>query len=366
MYAKGCLCVLAVAVSTVASRAEEVAFHTVIGDQVLGVSGDGTTAYGGSVPFQWSPPGNPEYLGNEIPVGFAMASSTDASVLVGDVWHPDLIFEAFRWTEPGGFQMLGTLPGYARSRAFDISGDGSIVVGEVSNRRAGGEAFYWTQSTGLVGLGFLPDAAGPGEYPYSYAEGISRDGSVIVGGSSVADGLTMAVRWENGQIMPLGDLAGGEVNSLASGASEDGSVIVGTGSGENGSSEAFRWTQAEGMVSLWPMVDAWDVSADGSVVVGHGVLSDFKDEPLIWDPVNGVRSLYLILEDHVVEARGWTFSNTRSISDDGRTIVGMAAPPVMGSGHLFMATIPEPSSMLLASMGAISALLFTRKHRRLD
>jgi hypothetical protein len=70
----------------------------------------------------------------------------------------------------------------------------------------------------------------------------------------------------------LGDLPGGIFHSLADGVSANGSVVVGRGNSANGF-EASRWTQATGMVGVGnsPIMHyAWGVSADGSVVVGQG------------------------------------------------------------------------------------------------
>jgi len=47
----------------------------------------------------------------------------------------------------------------------------------------------------------------------------------------------------------LGDLPGGSFSSYADGVSANGSVVVGYGNSANGN-EAFRWTQGTGMVGL--------------------------------------------------------------------------------------------------------------------
>ena len=93
----------------------------------------------------------------------------------------------------GSFQGLGSLPGgYFWSHAYGVSADGSVVVG--MSRSASGyydEAFRWTDlnGNGLVdpnekldyhpefGLGDLPG----GGFFWSGAEGVSDDGSVVVG-----------------------------------------------------------------------------------------------------------------------------------------------------------------------------------------
>lgn len=47
----------------------------------------------------------------------------------------------------------------------------------------------------------------------------------------------------------LGDLHGGEFSSIANGISPDGSVVVGSSRSVNGI-EAFRWSEQQGMVGL--------------------------------------------------------------------------------------------------------------------
>ena len=75
------------------------------------------------------------------------------------------------------FQGLGDLPGGTfESAALRVSADGSVVVGN-GTTTSGKQAFCWTQSEGMAGLGNLPD----GSFKQSWAEGVSADGSAIVG-----------------------------------------------------------------------------------------------------------------------------------------------------------------------------------------
>ena len=85
-------------------------------------------------------------------------------------------------------------------------------------------------------------------------------------------------------LMPLGDLPGGDFRSRAHGVSADGSVVVGWGSSASGQT-AFVWTQGDGIQSLhdvlmingatglggWQLQSAHGISADGQWVVGHGI-----------------------------------------------------------------------------------------------
>ena len=82
----------------------------------------------------------------------------------------------------------------------------------------------------------------------------------------------------------LGDLPGGGFSSGANGVSADGSVVVGQGSSASGF-EAFIWDATNGMRSLktvlidlglgpalagWTLTSAWAISPDGLSIVGYG------------------------------------------------------------------------------------------------
>jgi probable HAF family extracellular repeat protein len=112
------------------------------------------------------------------------------------------------------------------------------------------------------GLGFLPGG------PFSRAQGVNADGTVVVGFGDAATGIVNeAFRWtQAGGMVGLGFLPGGNLSS-AFGVNADGTVVVGIGN------EAFRWTQAGGMAGLGFLPggsgsEARAVNADGTVVVG--------------------------------------------------------------------------------------------------
>ena len=73
----------------------------------------------------------------------------------------------------------------------------------------------------------------------------------------------------------LGDLPGGKFHSFADGLSDDGSVVVGYSeySADGIDREAFLWTEDTGMVGLgrldFRFSKATDASADGSVIAGY-------------------------------------------------------------------------------------------------
>jgi probable HAF family extracellular repeat protein len=311
------------------SRLEAASFKALGGGKAQAISADGSTVVGesGYDAWRWTQSGGRQNLGF-LPGGDwsdASGVSADGSVVVGT---SDSTLgtqgEAFRWTEAGGMVGLGDMTGGAFvSQGLGVSDDGSIVVG-MGWSSSGYEAFRWTEAGGMVGLGDLS-----GGSFYSWAHGISADGSTIVGESESTLG-TEAFRWtQSSSMVGLGLMAGGEHGSSAYDASADGSVIVGFGH-FGGHFEAFRWTESGGMQSLGEGV-AYAVSADGSVEAGY------DNGAFIWDQYNGKRDIKEVLEnDYGLDLTGWTLTMATGISADGSTIVGY------GNNGAWIATITKP------------------------
>jgi probable HAF family extracellular repeat protein len=170
-------------------------------------------------------------------------------------------------------QDLGT-PSSDWVEAFGVSADGSVVVGRAANAAGQYRAFRWTEAGGMQDLGTLPGGC------CSSAYGVSADGSVVVGWARNAAGQYRAFRWtEAGGMQDLGTLGGSE--SAAYGVSADGSVVVGEAENAAGQRRAFRWTAAGGMEDLnttyahlltngSELRIAYAVSPDGRYIVGSG------------------------------------------------------------------------------------------------
>src|SRR5262245_24278269 len=119
----------------------------------------------------------------------------------------------------------------------------------------------------LTRLGYLP------AHRNSQARGVSADGSVVTGVSSVGGTFNHSFRWTSAEGMQ--DIGPGIPVVTANGISADGAVIVGVCDlGDGAGVGPFRWTQAGGVQRLslpagWTECEAFSASADGSVVSGR-------------------------------------------------------------------------------------------------
>lgn len=303
------------------------------------VSADGSVVVGASNEraFRWTQSTGMVDLGGD---GIsARGVSADGSVVVGAMGP---LLEAFRWTAETGMIGLGTLPGGGTTNASGVSADGSVVVGTSVEHEAPGtiQAFRWTAGDGMTGLGFL---AGDVQ---SQANAVSGDGSVVIGFSlylAPGEGFTRAFRWteDGGMVGLLPSVS----DSFAEAVSADGSVVVG-----GNDARPFRWTATGG--EAIPGIDtgtASGVSGDGSVVVGNGVMGTLGSTVFVWDAEHGTQSLLQMLADDP-DLAGWRLEAALAISSDGRTIVGYGRNPD-GNLEAWIAVIPEPATGLLILLG---------------
>ena len=301
------------------------------------ISGDGTTVVGGnsspgpgggtSHAFRWTSAGMTDIhtLGLR---SSASAVNGDGTVIVGGYFTSNMTNPrplAYRWTSATGMVALGTMPGDNASIANGVSGDGSIVVGASQFFGGGGggtlqseRAFSWTELGGMVALTNLAGTLS------SSAAAANIDASVIVGFNQNAS-ERHAVKWTTSGVVDLGTLPGG-TGSQALGVNSSGSAIVGTGNGAGFSgSHAVLWTDG-GMTDLGGLggdfADARDVSSDGRVVVGFARNATSFILPFRWTAVTGLVDLNVLLANAGVDMTNINLVLAWGISDDGKLIVG--------------------------------------------
>ncbi len=267
----------------------------------------------------------------------ASAISADGSTVVGQgsigTNYGD---RAAMWTEVTGMYSLGALPGVTTSTAKAVSSDGTVVVGGGSSR-----AFRWTSQSGMVDLG------------YGVANGVSADGSVVVG---TYNALDTAFRWTQEEgLVSLGVLPGDYYSSGGNAISADGSVIVGA-SVRVGATQAYRWTSETGMVGLGDLPGGayfsspTTVSPDGSIVLGRSNTA-MGDEAMIWDASHGMRNLREVFAiDYGLDMTGWLLTQANGISTDNSTIIGVGKYQG-GAVQSWVFIVPEPGTGSLLVLG---------------
>jgi probable HAF family extracellular repeat protein len=328
--------------------------------------------------FRWSATENTlGPLTQDFPAQSRVGLSADGTVAIGtrpSGLPPHSV--AFRWDEDGSVSLLGRPPILTTdvgSIARDVSANGSVIVGSMGTLSGNPEAFRWTEATGMVGLGGLPGAE-----VWSTAKGVSPDGGVIVGLVLDANNSGQAFRWtaQNGMVAlsrPALATAAGAENISADGSVIIGDMVLGPppGSPADPQRVAFRWTSATGMVSLGDLPgasvasEALDVSADGSVIVGIGETTAGPGAPTVneafyWTTDAGMRNLREVLVSFgATNLDGWLLTEAQGVSADGLTVVGTAISPA-GVQQAFVATIPEPSSIVLAAFAVAGIVCFVR------
>jgi probable HAF family extracellular repeat protein len=355
----------------------------------------------------------------DLPGGLVYSSATavtpDGRMVIGES-HSDQSTddddegEAVYWTKETGLVALGLPPGATTSKAYGVSADGSTVVGLASTG-----SFTWTASAGTQdsflsppGVAYAVASDGTTMAGYTFAQSpvstrwtahgaqqlfepdswsggsrknfdISADGSVIVTFRRIDDEqLTRPIRWtETGgaEVIPLPATA---LGGLAQGVSSNGTFVVGYAGYRsdidppNSEAVGFRWSEAEGYVELGSLAEvrddltiAYAASADGSVVVGQSRDDALEARAFIWDQMHGIRNLQQVLiDDFGLDLTGWTLTDAMDISDDGLTIIGRGFYGPENQVKGWIATVPEPSTFLIASMAALGIFCHCYTRRR--
>lgn len=112
-------------------------------------------------------------------------------------------------------------PSWRQIHPLSISGDGTVVVGYTVPLDLSETGSAWRWATSAAKGTLLSSNTGGAAWTASAANGISRDGKVVVGSATI-NGVSHAVRWSGASLTPT-DLGTGR----ATATSADGSVTVG-------------------------------------------------------------------------------------------------------------------------------------------
>ncbi|HOA50730.1 MAG TPA: PEP-CTERM sorting domain-containing protein [Thermogutta sp.] len=358
-----------------------------------GISADGTTVVGMAINPLSTSGGDAFYWTREtgiVGMGYssegeallsAWGASGDGSRIAGQSTS-----HAFVADTHGLVTLIEDFPGGDGYHvAYDISNDGKTIVG-MGTSEVGYQAFRQVDGGPLEPVGPLLS----GSNPLSYAQAISGDGRVVVGGftSNRAVPQTSAFRWtEQSGTEYLPYLHSNDINNWAGDISYDGKVIVGrTSPNGGGTGEATLWTEnsVRGLGFLpgnYQDSYAHAVSGDGSIVVGSSRTSDIWSpngqwiglEAFIWTEQQGMRPLKEVLSidyglSNVLD--GWVLSDVTGISKDGTILTGNGIhfgieeawyADLSANSLPFDTEVPEPASLSLLLTGFAA---FRLKHRR--
>jgi len=174
---------------------------------------------------------------------------------------------------------IGTLGG-AWSDATGVSGDGGTVVGDSVTAAGKVHAFVWRFRTKMLDIG--KDNPGP-----SFATAASLHGDTVVGWASPIDTQTtnaeLPFYWRGASLKFLTPLGGSGATGRAWGVSGDGVLIVGESDTSTGALHATLWKRTGGVIDLGAsapnaLTSAFAISEDGRTIVG---LADLN-QPLVW------------------------------------------------------------------------------------
>jgi probable HAF family extracellular repeat protein len=293
------------------------------------VVGWASNAGGGRRAFRWTEAtGMVDISPPDAIEAYASLVSDDGSAVTG--WFSTMDsarLQIFRWTSAGGAVDLGEIPGGIEGAPAYLSPDGSVVAGNgIPSCANDGSCestsvfFHWSEEGGMENIGTLPgytfcNLTFPTEVSY---------GPMMTGYCGGDDRYEPFIWSEADGLRGLGALPTG-IASGPSAVSEDGRVAMFQGRTAAGVEVAWRWTADSGVSEIAPSADyysvevrgfRWGMSADGSVAIG--MLRSFNETRAVRFTSGGLEMLAV--------PDGHETTGPLGVSRDGRTIAGSSGP----------------------------------------
>ena len=240
------------------------------------------------------------------------------------------------------------------SSALGINASGQVVGWAYLSDNETSHAFLYSNGT-MTDLQTLGGSSSD-----AWARSINANGQ-IVGYSYIASGPYHACLWSNGNITDLGTLGGGQSEAYSINSAGQ---IVGNSVTKGGAAwHACLWSNGN-ITDLGTLAGYADSGAnsvnDSGEAVGWAVNMDGSG---IQHAVLFSNGTATDLDDLISPTSGWTLVEAFAINDSGQTC-GYGTSP-NGDTHAFLLTpTPEPSTLALLAIGAISLLGYAWRRQR--
>ena len=325
--------------------------------RAFGVNDDGTVVVGeghsttsgvNTEAFRWTQSAGIAGLGarNDALAFFSQArdASADGSVVVGAVVSPNSCpdvgncrFEAYRWTEAGGMQLLGDVGGAPYgSSANAVSADGTVVGGDGCGTFCallGGysDAWLWNSTDGMSEVG------GGNSFLITLND-LAPSGNFAVGQYTTDLVNFESYIWANGiGVFDFDQVTGvefGEVNAFATADGGGNLVVAGTWSNA-GESRGFWFLDGSGILDMGiANIRPTALSNEGflaSAILDEGSPDSraYLYDPLFTPAARDLNNVFA--DDCAAELTGWTLTAAHGIS--GRLRPRLARPRPDGGGR---------------------------------
>ncbi len=210
--------------------------------------------------------------------------------------------------------------------SYSVNGAGNTAGSDAGNPSGARRALYMNANNGTVqtvipgGNGILSEAIGISAYSSNV---------ILSGYDTDAGGNTQAFVWKPGDAaMTLLNRLAGDTQASAITVNKIGGNFIAGGYSSNGQLE---------QAVLWDTTGIWDSTGEAKLV--STLLSNAGFDVSQWT----------------------TLTRVTTMSDDGMTVAGYGVWAEDGTTRGFIATIPEPTSLLLLSLGGLALL---RRNRR--
>jgi hypothetical protein len=250
-----------------------------------------------------------------------------------------------------------------------MNADGNTIVGYATGSQSGLRIPYRWRSG--VGVAELPDING-GNSGFSFANGVSDDGDIVVGSSTSAFGIidNRPLYWDTGGAPHRLFPPAGAPTALSGSAlaiSGNSRVIAG---GFDGNVGAVVWVDgvATRLVSTSSRLaaGATGVSYDGSVIIGeYSRVSSESALFFIYTQMTGlVEAKAFLLNNGVPLSPTGTIEQLTCVSRDGLSFAGTYIDLANGiERQAFVATIPTPGVSVIFG---VAAATLTRRRRPIN